>query len=84
MESVPVEIWSQLGISAIFLALFIYFHRNWSAERKEKDTWIAKMATDLMGAYSRAAELQTELKNAIDNNTQAVRELGRRTGSGDA
>jgi len=76
-ELLPPELWAQLGISAVFLALFIYFHRNWSDERKEKDGRLNQMAKDLISVYASVAESYTELKNAIDNNTEAVKELCR-------
>lgn len=78
-EFLPPELWTQLGLGAVFLALFIYFQRHWSEERKAKDARLHAMTDGLLEAYKSVASTNTELKGAIDNNTEAVKELCRRS-----
>ena len=74
-ELIPGEVLLQIGLSVIFLALFLYTYRESKATIKEKDERIAKMTDDLMQAYSKQAEATSRMETAINNNTRTVERL---------
>lgn len=81
MEIIPSEVLSQLipqlGISVIFLCLYIYQGKKTDKIIARKDEEILKLNGLLLSSFQNNTVAITEVKNSMENQTKAVENQSR-------
>lgn len=83
MDSIDfTSVFTQLGLSLVFLYLLITLWKDHKLMIKEKDEQIEKkdeiivaLLKDMSGVFQQNIQAITELKNAVENNTCALQYL---------